>query len=212
MSATEVAQQTASDTAIRPFEVGFPEAELAELRGRINATRWPERETVSDDSQGVRLEMMQELARYWGADYAVEQLLRPARGLRAHHVDPSANVVRAGGLTRRPRGVRARPWRWQRPARARGKGSSGHLPQRPHQRRPARQHHALLAHEHRRLRRSSSSPGGHRRSLWPPSTTGLGLLPALAASCAAQYLSSLERAPSPASYPAGTGAFSLRAG
>jgi pimeloyl-ACP methyl ester carboxylesterase len=70
MSATEVEQQTGSDqTAIRPFRVGFPEAELTELRRRINATRWPERETVTDDSQGVPLATMQELARYWGTDY-----------------------------------------------------------------------------------------------------------------------------------------------
>ena len=47
----------------------FPEAELTDLRRRINATRWPERETVTDDSQGVRLAMMQDLARYWGTDY-----------------------------------------------------------------------------------------------------------------------------------------------
>jgi pimeloyl-ACP methyl ester carboxylesterase len=60
---------TAEDDAIRPFQVGFPEADLADLRRRVNATRWPERETVSDDSQGVRLALMQELARYWGADY-----------------------------------------------------------------------------------------------------------------------------------------------
>ena len=67
---TEGAEQTSSDkTAIRPFKVGFPEAELTELRRRVNATRWPERETVTDDSQGVRLAMMQELARYWGTDY-----------------------------------------------------------------------------------------------------------------------------------------------
>ena len=59
----------AEDTTIRPFEVGFPEAELTELRRRVNATRWPERETVTDDSQGVRLAMMQDLARYWGTDY-----------------------------------------------------------------------------------------------------------------------------------------------
>ena len=65
MSAMEVGEQT----AVRPFQVGFPEDELAELRRRINATRWPERETVSDDSQGVPLAMMQELARYWGTDY-----------------------------------------------------------------------------------------------------------------------------------------------
>src|SRR6202048_986521 len=70
MSATEVAEQTGSDNAaIRPFRVGFPDAQLAELSRRVNATRWPERETVSDDSQGVPLAMMQELARYWGTDY-----------------------------------------------------------------------------------------------------------------------------------------------
>jgi pimeloyl-ACP methyl ester carboxylesterase len=70
MSASEGAEQTGSDnTAVRPFQVGFPEAELAELRRRINATRWPERETVTDDSQGVPLVMMLELARYWGTGY-----------------------------------------------------------------------------------------------------------------------------------------------
>ena len=70
MSATEVAEQTASGpAAIRPFHVDFSEEELTELRRRVNATRWPERETVSDDSQGVPLAMMQELARYWGSDY-----------------------------------------------------------------------------------------------------------------------------------------------
>jgi pimeloyl-ACP methyl ester carboxylesterase len=66
----EGTQQSGSDnTAIRPFQVGFPEAELTELRRRVNATRWPDRETVTDDSQGVRLALMQELARYWGTGY-----------------------------------------------------------------------------------------------------------------------------------------------
>ena len=51
------------------FRSSFPEAELVELRRRVNATRWPERETVSDDSQGARLAMMQELAGYWGTEY-----------------------------------------------------------------------------------------------------------------------------------------------
>ena len=59
----------ADDNTIRPFQVGFPEAELTELRRRVNATRWPERETVTDDTQGVRLAVMHELARYWGTDY-----------------------------------------------------------------------------------------------------------------------------------------------
>src|ERR1700722_6966578 len=68
---TEGTQQTGSgdNTAVRPFQVGFPEAELTDLRRRIEATRGPERETVTDDSQGVRLEMMQDLARYWATQY-----------------------------------------------------------------------------------------------------------------------------------------------
>jgi hypothetical protein len=56
----------AEDNSIRPFQIGFPEEELAELRRRIAATRWPERETVTDDSQGVPLALMQELASHWG--------------------------------------------------------------------------------------------------------------------------------------------------
>src|SRR6195256_2830855 len=56
--------------AIRPFQkVNVPEAELTELRRRINATKWPERETVEDHSQGVPLATMQALARYWATEY-----------------------------------------------------------------------------------------------------------------------------------------------
>lgn len=57
------------DDTIRPFTVGFPEEDLAELRRRINATRWPERETVTDDSQGVPLAIMQDLAQHWANGY-----------------------------------------------------------------------------------------------------------------------------------------------
>jgi pimeloyl-ACP methyl ester carboxylesterase len=65
-----VAQQTSGDkTAIRPFQVNVPEAKIAKLRGRIDATEWPDRETVADESQGVQLATMQELARYWATDY-----------------------------------------------------------------------------------------------------------------------------------------------
>ena len=59
----------AADTAIRPFRVKVPEAELAELRRRVKATRWPDKETVADPSQGVQLATMQKLARYWATDY-----------------------------------------------------------------------------------------------------------------------------------------------
>ncbi len=55
--------------AIRPFHVHVPDAELADLTKRINATRWPDKETVADASQGVQLATMQKLAQYWGNDY-----------------------------------------------------------------------------------------------------------------------------------------------
>ena len=67
---TEIAQQSGGDkTAVRPFQVNVPEAELAELRRRISATKWPERETVADASQGVQLTTMLKLADYWAKDY-----------------------------------------------------------------------------------------------------------------------------------------------
>src|SRR6201993_2416219 len=94
---TQGAQQATSDTtAIRPFHVGFPEAELTELRRHVNATRWPERETVTDDSQGVRLAMLQDLARYWATDYdwgkceaklnALPQFITEIDGLDIHFI------------------------------------------------------------------------------------------------------------------------------
>jgi pimeloyl-ACP methyl ester carboxylesterase len=54
---------------IRPFQVNVPEPDLADLRKRIKATKWPERETVTDAAQGVQLATIQALARYWGTDY-----------------------------------------------------------------------------------------------------------------------------------------------
>ncbi len=58
------------DTSIRPFEIEVPDEAIADMRRRIEATNWPERETVDDSSQGVPLETMQALARYWATDYA----------------------------------------------------------------------------------------------------------------------------------------------
>ena len=66
----DIAQQAVIDTAtIRPFHVNVSEAELTDLRRRIKATRWPEKETVADTSQGVPLAPLQDLARYWATDY-----------------------------------------------------------------------------------------------------------------------------------------------
>ena len=93
----DVARQTASDkTSVRPFHVSIPEAELAEMRKRIKATRWPERETVTNESQGVKLAMMQDLARYWATDYdwrkvesrlnALQQFITEIDGLDVHFI------------------------------------------------------------------------------------------------------------------------------
>src|SRR6266571_1183662 len=63
-------EQTTEKNAIRPFPpINVPETELTELRMRINATRWPERETVTDATQGVQLATAQSLARHWATDY-----------------------------------------------------------------------------------------------------------------------------------------------
>jgi pimeloyl-ACP methyl ester carboxylesterase len=59
----------AGDTAIRPFQVHVPEAALVDLRRRIAETRWPDKETVTDRSQGNQLGKLQEIVRYWGTDY-----------------------------------------------------------------------------------------------------------------------------------------------
>ena len=83
-------------SAIRPFRDNVPEAELAELRRRINATKWPDRETVTDATQGVQLATMQALARYWATDYdwrkieaklnALPQFITEIDGLDIHFI------------------------------------------------------------------------------------------------------------------------------
>ena len=63
-------ETSAGVTAIRPFTIPVtPEAELQALRTRVAATRWPDQELVKDHSQGPKLAVMQELARYWATDY-----------------------------------------------------------------------------------------------------------------------------------------------
>ncbi len=89
-------EQAADKNAIRPFHVNIPEAELTELRRRINATKWPERETVTDASQGVQLATTQALARYWATDYdwrkieakmnALPQFITEIDGLDIHFI------------------------------------------------------------------------------------------------------------------------------
>jgi Epoxide hydrolase N terminus len=59
----------AAADAIRPFRVDVPDEQLVDLRRRIAATRWPDKETVSDRSQGNQLGKLQEIIRYWGTNY-----------------------------------------------------------------------------------------------------------------------------------------------
>src|SRR5580658_10031457 len=100
MATTTIEQQGAGQAsgknAIRPFQVDVPEESLIELRRRIKATIWPERETVSDATQGVQLATMQALARYWGTEYdwrkieaklnALPQFLTEIDGLDIHFI------------------------------------------------------------------------------------------------------------------------------
>jgi pimeloyl-ACP methyl ester carboxylesterase len=67
--ASAAAAPAAATDAVRPFHVSFPQEALVDLRRRIAATRWPTRETVPDESQGVRLATAQQLARYWATQY-----------------------------------------------------------------------------------------------------------------------------------------------
>lgn len=83
-------------TAIRPFQADIPDAELTELRKRINATKWPDRETVPDQTQGVQLATVQALARYWATEYdwrkcearlnALPQFITEIDGLDIHFI------------------------------------------------------------------------------------------------------------------------------
>jgi pimeloyl-ACP methyl ester carboxylesterase len=89
-------KQGSDQNAIRPFHVNVPEAELTELRRRINATRWPERETVTDATQGVQLATTQALASYWAKEYdwrkvearlnALPQFITEIDGLDIHFI------------------------------------------------------------------------------------------------------------------------------
>jgi pimeloyl-ACP methyl ester carboxylesterase len=94
---TKVAESAGSDTgAIRPFRVNVPQEKIAKLRQRIEATEWPDRETVDDESQGVQLATMQKLAHYWASSYdwrkceaklnALPQFVTEIDGLDIHFI------------------------------------------------------------------------------------------------------------------------------
>ncbi len=92
----QMPQAAEGDNVIRPFHINVPDEALDDLRRRIAATRWPDRETVTDDSQGVPLATMQELARHWATDHdwrkvearlnALPQFITEIDGLDIHFI------------------------------------------------------------------------------------------------------------------------------
>jgi Epoxide hydrolase N terminus len=90
------AATAAADTAVRPFRIHIPEKDLVDLRHRLAATRWPEKETVADGTQGVPLATMRELVRHWQTDYdwrkvearlnALPQFITEIDGLDIHFI------------------------------------------------------------------------------------------------------------------------------
>ena len=96
VGAPSSARRSTEGTSVRPFTVHFPQGSLDNLRRRIAATQWPEKETVADLSQGVPLATMQELARYWATDYdwrtveaklnALPQFMTEIDGLDIHFI------------------------------------------------------------------------------------------------------------------------------
>ena len=95
----------AESDAIRPFRIDVPEADLVDLRRRVLATRWPDRETAMDQSQGVQLAKLQELARYWGTDYdwrkieaklnALPQFVTTIDGVELHFIHVRSGLPNA---------------------------------------------------------------------------------------------------------------------
>jgi hypothetical protein len=96
IAAASPARQADGHPAIRPFKVNVPRAKLDDLRRRIVATQWPEKETVADESQGLQLETMRKLAHYWATDYdwrkceaklnALPQFITEIDGLDIHFI------------------------------------------------------------------------------------------------------------------------------
>ncbi len=113
MSSTEVTIKSAIE--IRPFHVEVAEEDLADLRRRIAATRWPSKELVSDRSQGVQLATLHELARYWTTDYD----WRKAEAKLNVAPDHDARLARLGHRAARGRRPAHRPDRTRRKCRRR---------------------------------------------------------------------------------------------
>ncbi len=92
-------EKPAGATAIRAFRVDIPEDELTDLRRRVAATRWPDKETVADQSQGAKLAKLQGPVTYWGSDYdwrkfeaklnALPQFVTKLDGLDIHFIHAS---------------------------------------------------------------------------------------------------------------------------
>lgn len=104
VSDTQASSSTASD-AVRPFRINIPQEALVDLQQRVQATRWPDKETVADRSQGTQLAAMEELIRYWGGEYdwrraeaklnALPQFVTMIDGLDIHFIHVRSRNRRA---------------------------------------------------------------------------------------------------------------------
>ena len=110
---TVTTEKPGSPTAIRPFHADISDEAIADLRRRIQATRWPEKETVEDASQGVQLKTVQELAHYWVNDYdfgrvearlnALPQFVTNIDGLNIHFIHVTSAPRRSLAPDHHPR-------------------------------------------------------------------------------------------------------------
>src|SRR5260370_26114291 len=125
---SQTRQTSPTRFAIRPFRINVPEEAVVDLRRRVAATRWADRETVTDRSQGAQLAKIQELVRYWGTDYdwrkveaqlnALPQFMTEIDGLDIHFLHVRSRHPNAlpliithgwpGSIIRQPNVIRPR--------------------------------------------------------------------------------------------------------
>ena len=115
----DMPRTAADDPSVRPFKVQIPQAALDDLRRRIAATRWPDKETATDQSQGAQLAKLQELVQYWGSGYdwrkvetkmnALPQFTTNIDGVDIHFIHASGVIPSAHRLSMASNRTRERP-------------------------------------------------------------------------------------------------------
>ena len=102
----ETLRASTTGDSIQPFSVNFPQDDLTDLRRRINATKWPSRETVKDATQGVQYATMRELASYWATDYDWRTMEARLNALPQFKIARPESTLRTSGFSLRVVAVR----------------------------------------------------------------------------------------------------------